>query len=270
MHDFAELNTLQPVREICPTDQMLVEGRRQHYFRVGLSALWVINTILRARQSLLPHLRPVETILDMGCGGGRVARFLRAGFPAARVHVTDFRKHDEEWVCANLGCAQAPEQLPQGAYDLVWLGSVFTHHDRAPARALLARLLPTLAPDGVLAFSTQGRYAYRRLRNLAGQEGFEPSKDTYGLSKQNVERLLAGWDESGYGYVHYPGHTDYGVTIAPAQWYSDAVSQLADVTQIYLQEKALGEHQDVLAFLNRPLTAKPVFPFLPIAERIAQ
>jgi SAM-dependent methyltransferase len=269
MLDFAELAELRPVTTTCPVDQMLVPGRRDHYFRTGLSALWVINSILRSRQSLLSELAPVGSILDVGCGGGRIARFLRVGFPAATIYVSDFRKEDEAWVCTNLGCVPAPEHLPRNAYDLIWLGSVFTHHDQSPARELLARLLAALAPDGVLAFSTHGRFAYRRLKKMISEPGFELSRQSYGLSKENVERLLAQWDESGYGYVPYPGQADYGLTIAPLQWYVDSVTDLADVTQVFLQEKALGEHQDVLAFMNRPLAGRPEFPFLQIAQQIA-
>jgi len=268
MLDFSELSALRPVTATSPTDQMLVSDRREQYFRVGLSALWVINSILRARQSFLSELTPVRSILDMGCGGGRIARFLRVGFPSAAIYVSDFRKQDEAWVCANLGCQPAPEHLPRRAYDLIWLGSVFTHLGQGPARELLARLLPTLAADGVLAFSTQGRFAYRRLKDQVSQPEFERSRQSYGLEKESVERLLAGWDESGYGHVPYPDQVDYGVTIAPPRWYEETITDLADVTQIYLQEKALGEHQDVLAFLNRPLAGRPGMAFLPIAQQI--
>jgi SAM-dependent methyltransferase len=269
MNEFQELAKLRPVTAICETDQMLGQGERPHYFRSGLTALWTIKNVLRARCNLMAEAKPIGRILDVGCGGGRVARFLRVGFPDATVYVCDFRKEEALWCCENLGCALAPDELPADTYDLVWLGSVFTHHSRDSAQQLLARLLPSLAADGVLAFSMQGRHGYRRLKQLLSQPTFEVCAQSYHLPKERVEELVAGWETDGYGYVSYSKDSDYGVTIARPYWYVKAATDLADVTQIFFQERALQEHQDVLGFMRHRLMTRSVFPFMKMGEHLA-
>lgn len=92
-----------------------------------------------------------------------MTRHLRAAWPEATIHVTDLRAKDVAWVVANLGAREAPSPLPATAFDLIWLGSVFTHLNPDEAKNLLATLLPALRADGLLVFSTQGRGRLWRL-----------------------------------------------------------------------------------------------------------
>jgi trans-aconitate methyltransferase len=48
-----------------------------HYFSVGASALNTLLATISVAQTI------PKTILDFGCGGGRVTRWLRAAFPTA-------------------------------------------------------------------------------------------------------------------------------------------------------------------------------------------
>jgi trans-aconitate methyltransferase len=149
---------------LAPHDEMLDGAALSHYFGSGMSAAWAIDNIIRCRSSVSNE--PLADILDFGSGCGRVARFLCARFPDARLHVTDLRKDDAQWCADNLGCVLAPDTLPSEAYDLVWLGSVFTHLSETSARDLIRRLAHPLRNNGVLAFSTQGRFAYQMLQNV--------------------------------------------------------------------------------------------------------
>jgi hypothetical protein len=262
-----DLCSLPVTRDIADHDQMASE-HLGHYFGVGISALWTIQNILRCRESAIEQRTPITAVLDFGCGCGRIGRFLRAGFPSAQIHVTDFRKEDVDWYIKTLSATMAPDPLPDQGYDLIWLGSVFTHLAENEARALLARLLPSLRLGGVLAFSTQGRFAYRRAVECDPLMAEAHPWMTYNLPTAHLNQLLSAYDASGYGYVDYPGQKEYGVSIVETAWYAKTVFDLADVTQIFFQERALDDHQDVLAFMRRGLCDSRSFRFVNLGKSL--
>ena len=102
---------LEPVKEISPNDTMLSKDKNmRHYLSVGRSALLVINAVLTARMSYAGGDAAPESILDFGAGYGRVARFLRAGFPRARVEVTDRNTDGTKWCVEILDALRCPAQ----------------------------------------------------------------------------------------------------------------------------------------------------------------
>src|ERR1700741_2605589 len=80
--------------EIHPADQMWNTGQ-EWYFSVGESALRVLRLAVAA--SWLPDVR---SILDLPCGHGRVARYLRAVYPKAELYFCDLDQSGVEF-CAN-------------------------------------------------------------------------------------------------------------------------------------------------------------------------
>ena len=270
MLDPNSLVALPLVKDIAAHDQM-AQGHLGHYFGVGLSAIWTLENVLRGRESLLQQGKPIQSILDFGCGCGcgRIGRFLRARFPTAELSATDFRKSDVDWYVKHFDAALAPDTLPPDTYDLIWLGSVFTHLSEAAATALLAKLLPSLRADGVLTFSTQGRFSYEMVRNATTSEAEANPWLAYNLIPSLRQELVAGYERTGYGYVEYPGDTGYGVCIADPIWYSNTVFGLADVTQIFFQERGLDDHQDVVGFMRRGLRDSRTMRFVQMGRAIA-
>lgn len=263
-----DVSVLEKVnRDIAPTDQMWDPSAPAHYFAVGLSGLHAIRLAVGARASFRGQ-DPINDILDFGCGCGRVTRFLRVQWPHARTWVTDLRKRDQDWVVRNLGChAMATPEPPPNAFDLIFLGSVFTHLPQSAARNLLAILLRALRDGGLLVFTTQGRAPYQRLSGLDWVEVRQRPWMSYGLSPAQVDTLLAAYRAQGYGYVDYAGQTGYGVTIAPAHWYFSAVTDLADVTQVIHSERGFDDHQDVLGFMKRPIRSERSMAFIVAAKQ---
>ena len=256
------------VTDIAPTDMMWNAKMPNHYFGVGLSNLHAIRQGVAARAAFFGR-EPLRDILDFGCGCGRVTRFLRAAWPDARTWVTDLRKTDEAWVSKELGCEVLPTLMPaKDSFDLIFLGSVFTHLPEQRARDLLPALLAGLRAGGLLIFTTQGRSSYERLVHLDWEQARQHPWMSYRLLPPDVEKLVASYRHAGYGYVNYPGFSDYGVTVAPSQWYCDTVLELADVTQVMHWERGCDDHQDVLAFLKRPIRAALTPTFRREAERM--
>jgi SAM-dependent methyltransferase len=243
------VQSLKVLHLVSPHDQMFHPDAQRHYFYVGRSNLHLLLNILSIRSSYSAGDGPIENILDFGCGHGRVARWIRAGFPNAQIYVTDFDKTGVEWCVEKLGCRGIAGTIPIGFFDLVWLGSVFTHLPEHVAAPLLQELLGALRPNGVLVVTTQGRYSVERMKD------FDYANDPrdwmhYALSKKLFDVVVKGYSETGYGYVDYPGQKDYGVCIAEPAWYSKRVLASNDFIQILFQEKGSDNHQDVSAFMR--------------------
>jgi 2-polyprenyl-3-methyl-5-hydroxy-6-metoxy-1,4-benzoquinol methylase len=143
-----QLPGLQPSTELASHDQMHTQD--WHYYGVGMSALWALQAVTRARMGIRADLEFPRRVLDFGCGCGRVTRWLRQGFPQADIHVTDLRQADVQWCVDNFGCKPLDVQLDSTQFDLIWVGSVFTHLAEGAARDLLAALLSSLAEDVVI------------------------------------------------------------------------------------------------------------------------
>ena len=161
------LSTLESVRDRIITtiaaDDNMNMSTPERYFHVGEDALRAIRTCI-----LTAGVEEPERILDFGCGWGRVTRFLRAGFPTADIVACDvsssaIKFNQETFGTRSLQSSHDLEhvRLPAG-FDLIWSGSVITHITEANCRSLLRHFEQALVPDGLMVFTTHGRYAHWR------------------------------------------------------------------------------------------------------------
>ena len=193
-------------QEIAPLDRMIgadIVQSSPHYFFVGRSNLYTIYNILNIRRGYSKDVPALETILDYGCGYGRVTRWLCAAFPDARISVTDLNMQAAEWCAKQFQCVRIDLAPPVAAFDLIWVGSVFTHLKAEVAEALLERLLAALKPNGVLAITTHGRPAIMRM------EDFDWENDArdwmhFRLGRERFEQVAAGYRDCGYGLRRLP------------------------------------------------------------------
>jgi len=245
--------------EIAPDDQIFRNSsQRDFYFFTGRSNIFTIYNILNVRRGYILSQSEPRRILDFGCGHGRTARYLRAAFPAARIDVTDLNADAVGWCVDHFGCHAVAGELPADTYDLVWAGSVFTHLPEHVASALISRLLRSLAPGGVLALTTHGRY------RVAIMADFDWEHDKrawmhFNMGKARFEQMLTGYHADGYGYIDYAGVVDYGMCIAKPAWYSARALTSNEFIQIMLLERA-DNRQDVSAFLRLNVTANAWAP----------
>ncbi len=243
----ANVAALRPSREIDAKDQMYGQ-HDPHYFGVGRSSALMIASALTARLAYAGGDAPIGTALDFGCGHGRVARFLRALLPEARIEVTDFNRPGVNFCVERLGCFDMGETVPSARYDLIWVGSVFTHLPEKTNLEVLAQLKAALRPGGVLVLTTGGRLGALTLENfLLGRSG--PRASSYGLSSEGAAKVVADFRALGFGYHDYPGQTGYGgALISPAWMFDHAVDD--QTLMIMFQEMGWDTHQDAYAFLR--------------------
>jgi len=233
-------------RTISPDDAMLHDGPNA-YFMASLSALHQIDVALRASARAFGD---VQRILDIPCGHGRVLRALRAAMPAAEIVACDIDRSGVDF-CARqfdatpvYSCADVDLIPLEGVFDLVWVGSLFTHLDAPQWRAFLRRLFGVVRPGGVLVFTTAGRFVVELIR--AGELG--------GVSSDEAARLLAGWERTGFGFARYEDDDaaqsvdqTYGRAVVRPEWVIEELSTLPGARLVTCSEQAWNLRQDVYA-----------------------
>jgi SAM-dependent methyltransferase len=164
------------------------------YLRAGRSAVAAIQQGLSAcgRRST-----DVRSALDFGCGHGRVLRQLRQEIAARHITACDTDATAVRFCGAEFGVhmiVSRPEieSVRLGSYDLIWVGSVFTHLDRSGVDALLRKLGGALQPRGVLVFSSQGEFSAANLSHLYG-----------GTYRDEAEQIYREYREDGIAFRPY-------------------------------------------------------------------
>jgi len=232
------------ITTMSPHEQMELAGR-EHYFRAGRSALDCILAGLAeaGRKADDPDPFGVRTILDLPCGQGRVLRHLRQAFPNAEITACDTIREGVDFCAETFGAIPVyshndPEKipLPRDHFDLIWVGSLFTHVNVEMWRRFLKVFNEALRPGGILIFTTCGRRARDNMaKNLA----------IYGHSAEELEELVRAYDQDGYGHVSYDG-TDrsYGTSVSATDWVVDRILEVDGLRLVMHAARAWDDHQD--------------------------
>jgi SAM-dependent methyltransferase len=116
----------------------------------------------------------LSSVLDFGCGAGRVLPHFAHIAPDATCVGCDVDEAAIRWAARNqraigwsLTSFHPPLPYPDGAFDLVYSVSVFSHLDRGLAAVWLEELRRVLAPGGLALLSIHGPQAFDRFRNGA-------------------------------------------------------------------------------------------------------
>jgi SAM-dependent methyltransferase len=189
------------VSRVIHPDDLMWRSAPQNYYFIGESGLRCVQQALT-----LAGDPPVHRILDLPCGHGRVARYLRAGFPDAALTFCDLDPSGVDF-CARTfqgaGICSKPDLTAVDLgppHDVIWVGSLFTHVNRMRTAAWLARLVDALAPAGVLVATFHGTAGVRLLE----------THRLYGVDDASWEKMKAEFCATGYGY----GGGEYGMSIA--------------------------------------------------------
>jgi len=178
------------LRKISPLDTMFRWHERDHYFSVGRSARECIAACMLAAPNA-----DAARILDFGCGYGRVLRVLGEEFPRASITASDVDREAVDFCERTFGATGVyastdPREIRfEDKFDLIWVGSVFTHIDETAWEGLLRVLAAALADDGLLIFTTEGPAVADTLRE--GELDF-------GLAPDAVQSILRDFAESGF------------------------------------------------------------------------
>lgn len=138
-------------KRIHPDDHMMNTAQQgwADYNFVGVSTIQLLLSLLAQADT-----QKVRRILDFGCGHGRAARHIRACFPAAEMDFCDIDPGAAQF-CAETFSGAAivssddfSDLSLDKEYDIIWLGSVFTHLSLDRMVALFDKLQSHLAVGG--------------------------------------------------------------------------------------------------------------------------
>jgi len=248
------LGGLEIIRTISSNDRMYT-GDEGHYFWVGLSALECINVSLQAAGKSAADVRD---ILDLPSGHGRVLRYLKAGFPAAQITACDLMRDGVDFCASTFSAVPVyshddPARIPlkKHGFDLIWVGSLFTHFDAGLWLRFLEAFRASLRPGGLLVFSTHGEEAYRLLVT---------DRTDYLIPYYRKTAICYKYERDGFGFVRYPdsivrysdSNSYYGLSFSSPAWVLDQVARLGGLRIVHFSEKAWANHHDCFACVHEP------------------
>lgn len=214
------------------------KGNMQRYLSCGHDAL--CNIVLAQKSA---GVSSPKQILDFACGFGRVARHLRVAFPNAEITFTDAMPDASAFCAKTFSGRDRPVQKdfsgydPERRFDLIWVGSLFTHLPAAKSAVLYDLLFQLMSPGGLLVFTSHGRHV--RDRRAKGEW-------PYAIDESQYDAMIEEADSTGYGFVGYKGSAEYGISLASLAWWERTINGTAS-EMVMLRERGWDRHQDVIA-----------------------
>jgi trans-aconitate methyltransferase len=229
------------------TSQIISQGETMNnkwYYEVGENAAHVVLAAIAAS-----HLGSVNKVLDMPCGHGRVLRHLVKLFPAAEITACDLDVDGVEFCAKEFG-AKPLVSLPDltkvdfpNKYDLIWIGSLFTHVPRAQTISWFHHLSQYLSDTGIIVATFHGRRAIQVY-----------DRDPY-IARPSWDAIIDQYRTSGYGYADYLKSENheyiehgYGVSLSSAESILEIVQGIPGVRIFSYIEAGWADNQDVLVF----------------------
>jgi SAM-dependent methyltransferase len=140
-------------------DDLKVRRKPEWYFGSGYREAW---TVLTTVEQYGAHVEAMKSVLEFGCGSGRVIRHFRY-IDSLRLAGTDANSKPVEWDRKNLpgiefnhNALEPPLAYPDGSFDLIYALSVFTHIPLEWQRPWLDELRRVLRPGGYLLCTVHG------------------------------------------------------------------------------------------------------------------
>ncbi len=226
-------------------DFMLSSTSQEHIESYQRGAIEFVDILGRALTEAGRSWDDVNSCLEVGCGYGRIVRELRRELPADAISVCDVIDEGARFTAAEFGARKLPVveamgEAHAGAFDLVYLLSVYSHLDRDFIAGNLAKVATKLKPGGVLVFTTHG-------------QGSAEMAERYGQYWLDKTKLLAELQHSGFYYERYPYYyAEYGLTWILADEMERLVAAtVPELERVAHHELAVDGHQDVFVYRKR-------------------
>lgn len=205
------------------------------YFKSGLMSFETIQKIVAASQR---RFEDVGSFLDFACGYGRVSRFLVQVMDPQKIWVSDIYQDAVRFQERCFGVngffsrTEPSEVRFPGKFEIVYVGSLFSHLPAARFEEWLIRLYGLLEDEGVLILSTHSEKAIPPGVPFA-EDGFTfiPFSESRSLSKE-----------------------EYGSTYVRKDWFERLASRLG-MTNLTCMAEELCEQQDIYVLSKRYIPA---------------
>lgn len=195
-------------------------------------------------------LASYSTILDFGCGCGRILLWLEEQAQASSLYGVDIDSRAIAWVQENLPFVTAsvnqplpPLDFPDGTFDLVYNHSVFTHIDEDYQDQWLAELRRVTKPGATIILSVHGEHAFSEYETASRNAGGDPDIVRQQLCRDGIAHMREDpWVGSAF--------PDFYHTTFHAPWYVFQRWSSTFIIRGYVPRGSLG-YQDFVV-LERP------------------
>jgi len=214
-----------------------------HYLSVGQSAMNNVEATLAACRL---GWADIHTCLDLPCGHGRVLRWLQSKLDPAGISACEIDRQAADFCAAEFGVkalysSDDPRQIKfPNRYDLIWLGSLFSHLGPDTSFALFARFVDALNPGGLMVFTTQGESCFVN-PGLAGYSKRFPAIEA---------QLRESYARYGYCHTPYKPGGYYGMAIYSEDYIKNTMAERfpGQVRLARFAARGWDNHQDVWSF----------------------
>lgn len=152
-------------------------------------------------------LTPQSTVLDFGCGWGRVSRFFLRDLKPENIYGVDVLKSAIDLVRQSnipgrysVIPTQPPLDFPDGSFDVIYAFSVFSHLPEKLANHWVTEFARLLRPNGLMVVTTQGRGFLEFCAQFRGRENTFLWHQLLANSFVDTERHLAAYDRGEFLY----------------------------------------------------------------------
>jgi SAM-dependent methyltransferase len=219
-------------------------GGLAHYVSDARSAIQNIEeSLLRVGR----RWTDVQACLDLPSGSGRVTRFLATYLRPERITACDLDKQAVRFCASEFGveplCSKPDlrDVVFPRTYDLIFVGSLLTHLTEDASLATLDALAHTLAPGGLLIFSTQGMSCLAHLQWYGAR--FAAMEHRY---REQVEA-------TGFCFYPYRANGRYGIAIQSREHVERVIGRLSRHLEfVRFAERGWDRHQDVWTYRVGP------------------
>jgi SAM-dependent methyltransferase len=197
-------------------------------------------------------LSGLRSVLDFGCGAGRVLPHVSALIPGAACVGCDVdptaiawnSRHLPRWSWRLCG-PEPPLPFETGAFDLVYSISVFSHLDEELQDRWLAELRRVLAPGGFALLTVHGPYAFSQFRSGAVRTRWCPRDAFARAPLASDEFAFEPYIQSFWNRGELPGvSASYGLAFHGHGYLHEHWGAQLDVLAI--RERALSDWQDLV------------------------
>jgi SAM-dependent methyltransferase len=198
----------------------------------------------------------LRSVLDFGCGPGRVLPHLAALAPAAACVGCDVDAAAIDWAARahralgwSLTSFHPPLPYESGRFDLVYAISVFSHLDRGLAGMWLTELRRVLAPGGLALLSVHGPHAFEQFRNGAVTTSWCSTEVFRRGPLAPDEFVFAPYRRSFWTDGELPGvGREYGLAFQGPEYTRASWGRALQVVEV--RARGLTDWQDVAVCLN--------------------
>jgi ubiquinone/menaquinone biosynthesis C-methylase UbiE len=195
-----------------------------------------------------------HTILDFGCGWGRISRFFLKDVQPSNLwgadcveEIIQVCRQTNRWLNAELVGTLPPTRFPNDTFDLIYCYSVFSHLSEDAHKQWLAEFHRILRPGGLFIATTRSRDFIVQCAELRGRSELPEHLEGASKSFPNMQQSLSDYDRG--VFCHSPtgggGILDtsfYGETCIPKAYVLNHWAKLFSIVSFIEHHKQLPQN----------------------------